>query len=231
MSLFHKDLGKIILKTNKQAKRIIIRYRNDRFELTHPDYLSHKEIFDSLERMKDRILSLKKNVPPKILYTPDSNLSTYTFDLNIKESTCTNFYVTLKDKVLNIICPINTNYRDASVQSKIKCYIKNALYNEAKQILPNKLKKLANEYHFNYTSVRINKSQGRWGSCSSKGNINLSFNCMLLPSHLIDFIILHELCHTIEMNHGSNFWLLLNKVTNNKAKAFTNELKNYKTNW
>lgn len=229
MSFIDKELGEIKLIANKRAKRIIIRYRNNRFELTHPDYLSPQEAINTLEKMRDSLYKLKRNNNSPILYTPDTILNTYNFDLNIKESTYSDFYISLKDGILNIVCPQNTDYKDIHVQSTIKNYIKSALYHEAKQILPNRISILAKEYNFEYKSVKINRSKGRWGSCSSSKNINLSYYCMLLPRYLVDFIILHELCHTIEMNHGENFWKLLNKVSGNKAKEFTADLKKYKT--
>ena len=80
-----------------------------------------------------------------------------------------------------------------------------------------------------YKAVKINNSQGRWGSCSATKSINLSFYLMLLPKHLIDYVLLHELCHTREMNHGDKFWQLLDKLTDNRSQALRAELKNYKT--
>lgn len=228
MSFLHEELGEVEFIPNRRAKRIIIRYRNNRFELTHPKFLSAKEIIATLNGMRDKLLQLKENSHFKV-YNPQSILNTYSFSLNIKKSDYTDFYVTLKDEILNIICPKNIDYTDIHIQAKIKNYIEKALYLEAKRLLPNRLAELAKEYNFEYKSIKISKSKGRWGSCSSSKNINLSYYCMLLPSHLVDFIILHELCHTVEMNHSERFWRLLDTVSNNKAKEFTNEIKKYKT--
>jgi predicted metal-dependent hydrolase len=99
------------------------------------------------------------------------------------------------------------------------------LRQEAKSYLPKELERLAKEHGFKYKSVRIQKSKTRWGSCSSKATINLSLYLMLLPAHLIEYVLLHELCHTIHMNHSPDFWALLDKHTNGKAKELRCELK------
>lgn len=99
------------------------------------------------------------------------------------------------------------------------------LRKKATEYLPGRLHELSGIYGFTYASVRISKSKSRWGSCSSKKNISLSLFLMKLPLHLIDYVILHELCHTVEMNHSHKFWELLDKFCNGKAKALRKELK------
>ncbi|MDR0546646.1 MAG: M48 family metallopeptidase [Dysgonamonadaceae bacterium] len=101
------------------------------------------------------------------------------------------------------------------------------LRRQALSYLPKQLKYLADTHHFHYQSVKIRKSKTRWGSCSSKKIINLSFYLMLLPVHLIDYVLLHELCHTVEMNHSVAFWTLLDRHTGGKAKALRKELRNH----
>ena len=98
---------------------------------------------------------------------------------------------------------------------------------EASKYLPDRVQTLAASCHFTCHSVKISKSKSRWGSCSTKKNISLSLFLMKLPLHLIDYVILHELCHTIEMNHGHKFWELLDKLCDGKAKALRKELKSY----
>jgi len=96
---------------------------------------------------------------------------------------------------------------------------------EALKYLPDRLQTLATAYNFTYSAVKISKSKSLWGSCSARKNIRLSLFLMKLPIRLIDYVILHELCHTVEMNHSIKFWELLDKTCNGKAKALRKELK------
>jgi predicted metal-dependent hydrolase len=101
------------------------------------------------------------------------------------------------------------------------------LRNRAINYLPDEINRLAKQHGLNYQAVKIRKSKTRWGSCSSKATINLSFYLMLLPSHLIEYVLLHELCHTIEMNHSVAFWALLDRHTNGNSKELRKELRKY----
>jgi predicted metal-dependent hydrolase len=102
------------------------------------------------------------------------------------------------------------------------------LRQRAGKFLPMELERLSKEYGFHYNVIKIRKSKTRWGSCSSNGTISLSLFLMLLPRHLIEYVILHELCHTIEMNHSPAFWALLDKYTGGQAKIFRKEIKQYR---
>ena len=98
---------------------------------------------------------------------------------------------------------------------------------KAKSVLPARLKSLAKKHKFSYSAVKISKSRTRWGSCSSQKTINLSFYLMLLPEHLADYVLLHELCHTVHMDHGVEFWKLLDLVTKGRANQLRKELRTY----
>lgn len=87
-----------------------------------------------------------------------------------------------------------------------------ALRRQAKAELLPRLAELAARYGFVYNKVTIKHNASNWGSCSSKGNINLNLNIVRLPKVLQDYVLLHELCHLRHQDHGHAFHLLLEHV-------------------
>jgi predicted metal-dependent hydrolase len=76
----------------------------------------------------------------------------------------------------------------------------------AKAALVAQLNNLAEKHGFSYNRVFIRNQKTRWGSCSSKNNINLNVNLVRLPGELADYVIIHELVHTRIKNHSKRFW-------------------------
>ncbi len=87
-----------------------------------------------------------------------------------------------------------------------------SLRKQAKAVLPPRLADLAARYGFRYNRVTIKHSTSNWGSCSSKGNINLNLNLMRVPRPLRDYILLHELTHLRHPNHGPGFHAELERL-------------------
>lgn len=104
-----------------------------------------------------------------------------------------------KQKALENIEP----YSDEEISSFIK---------KAKEIIPKKVEFYAEKIGVTYNRITIRCQRTRWGSCSSKGNLN--FNCLLvlLPDEIIDSVIVHELCHRKHMNHSAKFYEEVKKV-------------------
>ncbi|HEU0051050.1 MAG TPA: SprT family zinc-dependent metalloprotease [Patescibacteria group bacterium] len=67
-------------------------------------------------------------------------------------------------------------------------------------------------YRFPFKRVRIKNHKTKWGSCSCRGFLNFNFKILYLPEPLVDYLIVHELCHLREMNHGSRFWRLVEQT-------------------
>lgn len=224
-----KDLGVITLRMNKRARRYSIRVKNGVVIATIPLLGNESTMLELIDTNRSKLIdALQKYPREKKLFDDKTELQTNTFKLHIFLSDRENYYMTLHEGVLHIACPMNTDFTHERVQQIINGFLEKALRHEAKRILPKRLHQLANHYHFSYSGVKINNSKTRWGSCSSKGSINLSLSLMLLPDHLIDYVLLHELCHTQEMNHSEHFWQLMDQVTQNKATELRKELKGYR---
>lgn len=80
---------------------------------------------------------------------------------------------------------------------------------KAEAVIPQRLSVLAELHGFHYQRVTIRGQKTRWGSCSSQKNISLNYKLLFLPSEVVDYVLIHELCHTLEMNHSSRFWALV----------------------
>lgn len=97
----------------------------------------------------------------------------------------------------------------------------------ARTYIPTTIAHLATKHGFTYTSLRISKAQTRWGSCSGHNGISISLFVMLLPEHLREFILLHELCHTRHHNHSAAFHSLLNSLVGGNERLLIAELKRH----
>lgn len=96
-----------------------------------------------------------------------------------------------------------------SVKSKLQ-YIE---YKEQAKILAErKVAQFNLLYNFPVNKITIRNQKTRWGSCSRKGNLNFTYKIALLPEKLVDYIVVHEICHLGEFNHSQNFWDLVGKT-------------------
>ena len=91
----------------------------------------------------------------------------------------------------------------------------NDMAREALEVFPGLVEKYARILNVTYGRITIRNQKTRWGSCSAKGNLN--FNCLLMesPDYVRDYVIIHELCHRIHMNHSKEFWNLVGRVMPN----------------
>lgn len=224
-----KELGRLIVRVNARAKRFVFRTKSDAIYVSVPPGTTEKELGNAIESLRSKLVASKERIEPTQLIDLNYRIDTEFFKLSLVQGNRKRFLAHSELGELKIICPPDADFNDENLQEWLHKVINEALRRNAQIILPPRLYMLSNQHNLPYRSVKINSSKGRWGSCSSKGNINLSYYLVLLPQHLIDYVLLHELCHTREMNHSDNFWALMNKVTNGKAFELREELKQYKT--
>lgn len=102
--------------------------------------------------------------------------------------------------------------REAEREGKLTTEDICGLADRAVQVIPERTAYYAEQMKVTYGSITIRNQRSRWGSCSSKGNLN--FNCLLMlaPPEILDYVIVHELCHRKEMNHSAAFWKEVEEV-------------------
>ncbi len=98
---------------------------------------------------------------------------------------------------------------------------------EAKATLPTRVTELAEKFGLKYGRVTIRAARTKWGSCTARGDISLSLYLMTLPEHLRDYIIIHELCHTVHHNHSPRFHALVDELTEGHERELAKELRQY----
>ncbi|MEA4981643.1 MAG: SprT family zinc-dependent metalloprotease [Paludibacter sp.] len=222
--------GKIEFVKSNRANRISVRILADGLRVSLPHRSSEKEAVRFILSEKEKILNKQRRIKAKktsTIISENHELKTLTFIIKIMPADRNDVFFYMKEGILRIEYPESADITSDEVQQACWNGINYFLRKEAKRILPQRVKELAGEFGFSFSGVKIQSSKTRWGSCSKEQNINLSFYMMLLPQHLVDYVILHELCHTKEMNHGERFWQLMDEVTAGKTKKLRAEMKRY----
>lgn len=219
-----KDFGKIHFVVRRSARNITMRVKEDGLHVTTPPYRSITALLEAIAPFRERLRNVCSEVKPKP-FDLNFSIEAECFRLKLETSPLKNFTVSMRDETVVIACPAHADFTTDRVQTLVKKAVMRAMRKKAEEYLPPLVQYWSSLFDLPYNKVTISKARSRWGSCSSKRDISLSFYLMLLPAHLMDYVILHELAHTREMNHGPEFWELLNQLTDGKALALRKELR------
>lgn len=219
-----KDFGKIHFVVRRSARNITMRVKEDGLHVTTPPYRSITALLEAIAPFHERLRNVCSEVKPKP-FDLNFSIEAECFRLKLETSPLKNFTVSMRDETVVIACPAHADFTTDRVQTLVKNAVMRAMRKKAEEYLPPLVQYWSSLFDLPYNKVTISKARSRWGSCSSKRDISLSFYLMLLPAHLMDYVILHELAHTREMNHGPKFWELLNQLTDGKALALRKELR------
>lgn len=222
-----KDFGKIIVGSRSNARNLSLSVRADGLHVTVPPYTKFSTIIEAVEKYRSQLLPSFERVRPQGI-TPGFRISAECFRLSLQQGKGKNFTLHYGEDEVTLFYPPETDFGSKTVQTTIRNGIVRALKHNAALMLPPVLEMFAQRHRLTYKKVKINGARRRWGSCTAAGTINLSCYLMLLPPHLSDYVLLHELAHTVEMNHGPRFWRLLDSFTDNKAQTLRKELRNYR---
>ena len=236
-----EQLGLITVRMNARALRIIMRPQLDGVVVTIPPHTSQKTLVDTLNHFRQRLRTRQLEMQKKETEAggdtshigPDFRIETDLLTLTLEQGNRPTFYLRKEAERMVIVCPPDTDFDSTERQQVLHRIVERVLRTRAEELLPERLRALSLLHNLPFNICKVNVSKGRWGSCSARWNINLSCYLLLLPAHLCEYVMLHELCHTREMNHGPRFWTLLDSLTGGKGKAKTlrKELQKYHTSF
>ena len=193
---------KVLLKKSKRAKHLQLRiYQTGEITLTVPLRASYN---DAITFLGWQIKWIEKKIS-KLAFNRDKfRYLGYETKLSI--------ITDKKDKLFVISHFGNDLILPAANNLTVEELFDEWLFEEAKNYITERTKSLASLYGFNFDKVKVKKLKSRWGSCSVKRNLNFNYKLMCFNSKIIDYVIIHELCHLKEMNHSQKFWKLVSEI-------------------
>lgn len=127
-----------------------------------------------------------------------------------------------------IVLAIPEKVAFSRVEKTVQQFLLEIYLLESRRYLPGRVKYHAEKFGFKYGKLTFRNNISNWGSCSFDNNISLNIKLMKLPDEIIDYVILHELCHTVEKNHSAAFWKLVGQVCPGYA-GLRSRLRKYNT--
>ncbi|HJP81071.1 MAG TPA: SprT family zinc-dependent metalloprotease [Candidatus Saccharimonadales bacterium] len=206
--LIDEEFGEIVLRRSAKASAVRIRIAPDgRLRASLPLYAPIFLVKRLIKSSRNELRAILLEHQSQAQYEDGMQIGK-SHTLSVRPHTSA-LSVTKHGQQIIVTLPKDRSLSDSDVSTKIREKVGEALRSEAKSYLPRRLRFLADQFGFNYTKVRFSHASGRWGSCSSNGTISLNIALMKLPFELIDYVLIHELCHTVQMNHSEAFWSLV----------------------
>jgi len=226
MAIVDKEFGEIKIRKNKLARSVKLSVGVDgSLRASIPYYSPEFAVRRLVNGNRDEIRKMLATHNTKNSYQ-DGDLIGKTHTLFLRKISGEEIKISNEGNQILVQIPQELAFENPLVQSEIRKTVSKILRKQAKAYLPRRISFLAEKYDFNFEKLRFSHTGTRWGSCSSSGTISLNIALMNLPHHLIDYVIIHELCHTRQMNHSSKFWQEVEKYCPD-YKKYVQEIKQF----
>ena len=198
----HPEWGTIRVCVNRRARRIIMRADEDGIRVTVPPYATYKDIERALAIHGDKLKEIQTR---KVNFIDHQyRKGEGRFRIEIQEYKADMFMWVHNEGTATLMCPEGTDY--GSKQEWLRKAITNIIHEEARRSLPQRLELLAEKHGFKYSNCSVRNSHSRWGSCSRDGRLRYFWKLIQCAPELIDYVIIHELAHTLVFDHSASFW-------------------------
>lgn len=208
---------KYSLQRYRNAKKMRIRIIEGNIKVTAPTGISESKVKAFVESHKQRILQhleeqSKKQVEEVKRYEEGAPViyQGFTYPLHIERIDTLLGEVKLGEDRLTVFVP--RYIQEQKTSSYVQQLLIQAYKQQAEVIFKERIDHFAVLMGVKYNTLRIKDQKTKWGSCSSKKNINLNYRLILAPQAVMDYVIVHELAHLIHMNHSKEFWHIVEKI-------------------
>lgn len=228
----HPRLGEVALYQTRHSKRLSVTVnRHGAVRLSFPLGCSAKAALEFMDGHVEKIEAMRRRMIEKTesersIIEPPYSTPSHTLEFADAPDGKISGRITSGRVIIKVPPPVP--HDDEALQAFVRKTLARALCVEGKRMFPRIVEELARKHGFSYRSVRVRATTSRWGSCSARDDISLSAYLVRLPHRLIEFIVLHELCHTRHKNHSAAFHQLLDSLTDGREKELCRELKQYR---
>ncbi|SHJ03505.1 M48 family metallopeptidase [Desulfosporosinus lacus] len=197
-------------RRSTRYRRITLSILEDRVRISAPKNVSAKQLKDLLSAKQEWILKhwlVKQDAMKGPARYIDGEQFLYrgnTIELKIIRYPRKLIRVFLEGHSLVVNLPMDLPEQDCAfnIMEALKLWYKA----QARKILQDKLDEQAKRMQVSFQTFRLKEQKTRWGSCSSKGNLNLNWRIIMAPDPAMDYIVIHELAHLTHLNHSKQFW-------------------------
>ena len=202
------DVGDIVIAKRRGQRSIRVTVNGSIVKVTQPTWLP----FSAGEKFIEQRLSwIKEHHKPVEVYVSGQYISRDR-QLSFARSSRLTIGSRVSENDFCVLLPAHKYPEDADVQTYIQKKLISILRSDAEDYLPGRVLELARMFGFGYKSVQVKLLKRRWGSCNSKKELVFNLKLMSLDQLHIDYVILHELTHTVHMKHGDKFWTHMESV-------------------
>lgn len=174
---------------------------NNELEVILPIRYRHEKAEDFILQKKKWILKhLKEKVINKFYFLGKEISVSLSYDLFLRKP-----FISFSNNKLKVNIP--SDYKSIFEEDFYNFWLKH----QAKLYIPNRVELLADKTGFYFNKITVRSQKTRWGSCTSAGSLSFNYRLMKFRKEVIDYVIIHELCHLKEMNHSKKFWKLVER--------------------
>ena len=224
MSVIPKELFGLRVEVLRSKRKTSVLYIvGDELQIRVPNRVRDRKIVEILETkerwIRNKVIQLQnQRITNKREFISGESFSLFGRNLYLKVLEGGKVGTQLIDDYL--ITTVRTSEIGDLRKSRIKTYLEKWYIHEAYQKLEEKVMRYSKIIRVSPREIKVRNYKTRWGSCDNKGRLTFNFNLIKAPHEIVDYVVIHELCHMIQPNHSKFFW--------NEVARFDPSFKNHK---